>query len=141
MTKKGEKNPPMKTSKKSERAWDVNGESLSAQQYNKQTEKLNTSDKDDDDLQSSQKGNGCISSQCQVCALMCVLHVKHTADRDHHWILLWLTAGHKGQIEESGVSLIAPLFAFQILMNSHLGTKKVLVGNSSVIGNYFKHLA
>lgn len=35
---------------------------------------------------------------------VCVLHVKNTADLCHHWILLWLTAGHKGQIEESGVS-------------------------------------
>lgn len=38
---------------------------------------------------------------------VCVLHVKHTADLCHHWILLWPTAGHKGQIEESGVTLLS----------------------------------
>lgn len=41
------------------------------------------------------------------CVCVCGLHVKHTADLCHHRILLWPTAGHKGQIEESGVSRLS----------------------------------
>lgn len=54
-----------------------------------------------DDLQSSQREmDADPNAKC-----VCVLHDKHTADLCHHWILLWPTTGHKGQIEESGVTL------------------------------------
>lgn len=58
-----------------------------------------------DDLQSSQRGMDASPNAKHAC--VCALHVKHTADLCHHWILLWPTAGHKGQIEESGVSRLS----------------------------------
>lgn len=48
-----------------------------------------------EDLQPSQRKMDASPDAKHGC--VCVLHVKHTADLCHHWILLWLTTGHKGQ--------------------------------------------
>lgn len=58
-----------------------------------------------DDLQSSQREMN--ASPNARCVCVHALHVKHTADPCHHWILLWPTGGHKGQIEESGASQLS----------------------------------
>lgn len=49
---------------------------------------------------------------------LCALHAKRTADCCHHWILLWLAAGHKEQIEASGVRALN--FSIRLMMQSRL---------------------
>lgn len=61
-----------------------------------------------------------------MCASMRALHAKHTADGCHHCILLCPTAGHKAQIDDSGVSMLSS-YPIQETMESALAKEEIKI--------------